>query len=385
MVLIVTRCIVLISQIIVLCIAMCGLTLPVSAAVVADLYQAQIPVADQENDSRNLALPIALQTVLVKVSGQTDFTKSPLIKRALANPTRLIEQYSYIGNPDPATNVAQPYILTVNFAQNGINDLLLKADKSVWGKNRPSLLIWIVQQSTSSQMPSTSSNASVTNNLQLIGAKSPGDIANQVQQVANSRGLPLLFPLLDDTDASAVLPVDVLNNNITTLTQASSRYGADGMVTVQLLSQDNNEINSIWTLILNGNLISWQIKGTVLPDITLQGMNKLADLLAAQFAHKATQAQHSVILNIYGINNLTALEDVKSYLSHLTSVYQLSLVSVKGSKISLQLGITGDTTDLQTTLKFDRKLSLIAATPVEPTANLASPSAISSLDYKWNN
>ena len=107
------------------------------AVVVSDLYEVQVEVTDQSQNSRIEALNEAIQQVLVKVSGTTDTLLNETVQEKSSHPERYVRSYSYTHNP-----INNQLELKVHFAQNLIDELLRQTDQSIWGRSRPLILVW---------------------------------------------------------------------------------------------------------------------------------------------------------------------------------------------------------------------------------------------------
>src|SRR5690554_1587554 len=68
------------------------------AVVVSDLYQVQVEVADQSQSNRTTAFSLALEKVILKVSGNANSLQSPVIQQNLAHPDSFVQSYSYVEN-----------------------------------------------------------------------------------------------------------------------------------------------------------------------------------------------------------------------------------------------------------------------------------------------
>ena len=116
--------------------------LAMRAEVVDNLYQVEVPVADQERDTRTCALTDALLQVLMRVSGQDALAlMEPGVEQALVLPTRYVERYRYAGRQ---ANGERQLLLQVRFEPEAVNRILRDIRLPVWGRNRPGVLAWVV-------------------------------------------------------------------------------------------------------------------------------------------------------------------------------------------------------------------------------------------------
>tara|TARA_B110000114_G_C14850734_1_gene300602 strand:- start:71 stop:559 length:489 start_codon:yes stop_codon:yes gene_type:complete len=125
----------------------------VNAVEVKDLYQAKVLVTSQDSSQRSSALKKTMQTVLVKVGGEKFVLSNALIQKALKNPRLYVSQFSYSRAETktlpietvPANN-SESLFLIASFDENKINQLLQKARLPLWGRLRPKVLFWLVEE-----------------------------------------------------------------------------------------------------------------------------------------------------------------------------------------------------------------------------------------------
>ncbi|WP_459782404.1 DUF2066 domain-containing protein, partial [Photobacterium sp. R1] len=96
------------------------MALPLQAATVNTLYQAQVPLPDSDRQTEQSARVAALQQVLVKVSGQRDITSNDVIQKALENSSSYVSQLGY-GNEQGQS------VLEISFDSEKIRTLLTQA------------------------------------------------------------------------------------------------------------------------------------------------------------------------------------------------------------------------------------------------------------------
>jgi hypothetical protein len=330
------------------------LTTAAHAAVVKNLYQAQVPVANQSAQERYSAAQAALQTVLVKVSGSTSVLKNPILQKNIFRANSYIEQYSYGDNS--ANDPAMPYSLNVHFLPASVNKLLVQALAPVWGKDRPLIILWI----------STTTNGTE----HLIGANDPTNIANAFQMAANTRGLPIVFPLLDNTDTQQVSLADVKNGNLAAVSQASIRYGSNAIVMVQCDTSNSAEIKSHWIFSFNGEQSTQDFTGSSVNAIASEGINALAEILASQLSVVDTGSKNGIPIKIDGINDINQLAAAQRYLQQLSIIKSISIVSIQPTSVLFNLTLVNDVGTLQKIIATDNILKPI---------DLNSPT----LEYQW--
>ena len=333
------------------------------AMVVKDLYSAQIPVVSQSQAVRISGIKAAFSAVVVKVVGNSQTVQGVDMTAAAAGAENYVQQYSFEANPD-ATDTTHPYILQVDFAPNAINSFLLKENLPVWGQDRPLILFWVVN--------------SKQGHKELIGADSASDIATQIDKDTDLRGIPSILPLLDLADMNSVTTSDVMAPFLTTLQQASARYGSNAIVVVRV-QQTAKSIKTNWTLQVNDNTQNWKFQGTQLNEVISQGVNQVADALAGAFAVSDTMQQSELELHISGLQSLSAFADAKKYLESLAPVKSANIEQISADNVSFKLQLVGSVQDLQQAIGLDHVLRPVDDANSQPPEAGQPPS----LDYRW--
>ena len=350
------------------------LAINAKATLVDDLYTAKVPVSKQNVRIRNAAIDKAFRAVLIKVSGNSNVANNATLKVAMSKAENFIQQYSYTNNENSNAD-AFPYLLTVDFAPNAINKLLLQAKLTVWGNDRPLILFWLATDIGGQQ--------------KLIGASDKSSIPSLIEQYADTRGMPVIFPVLDLTDLNQISATDVMAPFINSITQASVRYGSN-VVAIVRFKKEVGQWQSYWTLVANGAPLNWQIKGKVLDAIIQSGINSISDTLAEQFALVGAAQQTKLNIKIEGINSVAAYKKVRQYLSRLAIVNQINLIQLSNNQLIFQLDIVGTVATLQGAIKLDHVLVPsgyaldLAALHNNVANNTASLVATNlTLAYKW--
>ena len=233
-------------------------------------------------------------------------------------------------------------MLRVRFLPNAINSLLLNAGLSVWGRDRPLILFWV--------------DSDEGGTLHLVGVTDTSLLSSVFDTNAVRRGLPIIFPLVDETDQQQITPQDVLSVNNTVITQASVRYGSNAIVLVNIHAQADNTFQTHWTLLSSGDNQIFDFNGADIDPLIAQGVDAVAENFANQFASSIGQAQTTVQIEMDGINNLTQFAAVQRYLEQLNNAQSVNVIEVQTDSILFQLSITGDVASLQKLMSLDNRV-----------------------------
>jgi hypothetical protein len=308
-------------------------TSPVWAVEVTSLYTAQVPLDQEESDPRARAYQVALNDVLLRVSGSE-----------LAADVEMVELLF----PDPASYVVQfrpgeDDTLWVSFDGEAIENVLRQAGQTVWGGDRPLTLIWLAVDWGQGER-------------EIIGADDEGRSRDEARSIdrnrllrqrvldsAERRGLPVAFPLLDTIDLQNLSFSDIWGGFDDALIAASERYEADTILVgrIRPASSQRNR----WSFYFGGEERSW----TGEPELVL---GAVADMLAAEFAISGNAVLEFVDILISGIESIEAFGAVQNLLSETTVIEQFSIVEVEGDRIRFRVEAVGGAERLRRALRF---------------------------------
>lgn len=347
--------------------------LPASAAVVRDLYQAQVPVAAQSPAELKRAARSGLAEVLVRVSGRADSARHAALGEALAQADRYVEQYRYDTVAPPA--VAEPLeqsfeaaapqpIVVLSFAPGQIQSLLRKAGLPVWGANRPTLLVWLALDDGSSRT--------------LVNEESQPELVQALREEARRRGLLLNFPLLDLDDLAAVTTDLVWQMDLGRLDEASQRYRADGLLVGRIAALPSGRWLGGLRMVAGELRLSFDGEGTSLANYLAPSIDRVADALSSQYASVSEgSAPDEVLLRLADIQNFAEYSRALDYLGRLSQVRTVLPVEMAGGDITLRLEINGGVAQLQRALALDHRMQPLAADPLAPVP------VNGQLRYRW--
>lgn len=294
------------------------------AVKVSSLYQAEIPVTSQTADERELAVREGFLQVLMKVSGDNQIEKNPVIHTALKRADYYVQEFSYTM---PSTNDSQ-YLLHVKYEINDINKLLKKAGLAFWGQNRPLILVWLVV--TDEQHHS-----------QIVATEESLSILDEMRTQAKKSGLPMIFPMMDVADLEVVSLEDVSIKSLPLLKEASKRYAPDGLL-IGHIQQGENQYLSDWQLILNNDQWTWTFSNDSPKSTVTTIIGQVSQTLSKRFVVKTVDTTQTWLkLEITNIVERDDLIQLMQYLKQLTPVQQVELTQVSGSKVKVSVLIRG--------------------------------------------
>jgi len=365
---------------------------PAFSAQVSGLYGAEVPAEGQETEQRNRAIVEAFRQVLVKVTGSQGVVHHPQLADEIRNAPRYVQQYRYrmvtIELPaEPSTeqptesvaegaevNASQPSasapvvskqmrLLRVTFDEKAVNRMLREHRVAVWGDRRPATLIWLATEQNGRRS--------------LILSGSDDEVYSGILDVMDTRGVPILFPLMDLEDRSALQVSDVWGGFTDAIWQASERYGPDAVMTARLVQFGPNLWRAGWTLLLDEEEFLWDSEGENLAMAVEAGIHAGMDVLASHYAPSAAESSvDAIYLRVAGVNDLYSFARLQQHLVGQDAVEKLSLAFVEPEAVTYALQVRGGQRALEQGISLSRILSPDAAETVEKQTSAMTPSEV---------
>lgn len=293
---------------------------PVAAVPVAGLYEAAVPVADQNTRLRDPALREALGIVMVRVTGQRDFSSGPggpLLDRT----NTFLQGYGYESVPNGLQ-------LRARFDARAVDRELRALGLPVWGINRISHQIWIALRDGGSPDTLLDQAGATTRAATLLAA-------------ADQRGIPLVFPAMDATDRKLANFRSVWNGDFGGIRGAAARYTPDLVVVVRA-GREAGAWLSRWTVLKDdGSEEQWSRLQPTLEQSLAEGMHELADRQARRFAVQ-TGTQQDIAVVVSGVRSVDDYGRVLNYLRKLNPVRAAFVEQVAGGDVHFRLQVEGE-------------------------------------------
>jgi len=403
------------------------------ALPVTGLYSEQVAVANESDAERSRAFREALQAVILRVTGEPQWLDHPTIIAAVENAQSYVEAIGYSSEfiavpadaaalaaqttdttgatgttdaseasspagssgtteatvtpgaeveptgagpvlddnqvevsapliPDTIPTTREQRYIDVDFSSALINELLTSANIPIWDSNRPSVLVWMALQDE-------------TGNRSLMTADINNDIIELIQEFADRRGLPVLFPVLDFEDRRSLNVDLVWTLNEEAISKASSRYGADSILTGRLHFTASGELVGLWQFLFQDEADVFDGFSTDLREYLHGPLARVTSQLASYFAIVPESATREMVqLRIDGVGSLQEYSSLLSYVSGLGLVESVSPAQLDGERLELRLRLVGDAQQLFELIALDRDLL-----PIEGGTSDASDL----LHYRW--
>ncbi|MCI0505998.1 MAG: DUF2066 domain-containing protein [Gammaproteobacteria bacterium] len=321
------------------------------AAVVQGLYESEKLVVNQTKAKREEAMKNALIEVLAKVSGRPDVGTLPNIAAALEKPANYVQQYRYKKIPEKgyisAEAVQGSQLIWLLFDEQAVNKLLQKNNLPVWGRTRPTTLVWLAVEQDGERF--------------LIGSNSQEEIRFALDNEAKRRGVVTVLPLLDIEDQQKLTFAEVWNNNQEPIFQASTRYQAEAILVGRISISANDSWQGRWVLYEGGQGLSWNAQGSSVNQLLDSGVMGTLEILGSRYAQVYDDSSPSVFdIAIVDIRSLSQFARVSQYLQSLEQVQNVYTTHVDSNSVTYRLDIRGNSKGLVQTIGLGNVLAAVA-------------------------
>jgi hypothetical protein len=308
--------------------------IPAAMAVeMATLYTAQVALDDEQDNPRQQAYKDALATVLLRVSGAELGSDPEMIELLFPSPAAYVVQFRP-GEDDT---------LWVSFDGEAVEQVLRQSGQTVWGTDRPVTLIWLAvdwgqgeREIIAADDPEQSRSAGRTIDRDRL-------LRQRVLDMAERRGLPVLFPLMDAQDQQSVQFSDIWGGFDELVLAASERYEVSSILIgrVRASSSQRNR----WDYIFSGDKRTWNGE----PEMVV---GLVADQLANEFAIRGDAPVEFVDLLVSGINSVEIYAEMQNILDEANVIEGFSIAEVSGDLIRYRVEVLGGIERLRRALRF---------------------------------
>jgi hypothetical protein len=303
----------------------------VQAEAVTNLYEAEVAVSGQSGEARSKGIRDAFASVLIKVSGDSSLLDNPQVGQLLNRGARLVQQYRYKSLPSGTEGAgvgAPDRLFWARFDARAVNRLLRESGVPVWGETRPSLLLWLGEEEGARRS--------------LVSPDRVSLLKQQLSQTADTRGLPLVWPLMDIEDQNAIQVSDLWGGFEENIRRASERYLPDVILIGRISNRGRGSWRGEWILYLPDKINRWQTYAETKTAVAKEGMEQAVDALALRFApQQVSQGISSLRLRVHGLTRLADYALVQDYLRSLAMIDNVDLLSADSEMVSFLLRVHG--------------------------------------------
>ena len=308
----------------------------VTAEEVSGLYNGQISVADQAEESRKSGVHDALAQVLVKLTGNSKIMQVPGIQEAVSNTDNYVAGVGYKSLPAEPGEPPKTE-LQVSFSRQAVDHLIRWAQLPILPSERPKLLIWIVRDDPVS-------------GRQFVSNQNLPEFTQQFESFMQQRGMPYRLPDFDLEDQLALSVNQAWGLQKQAIELASQRYAADGWALLRFFTTATGEARGAWMYQVADQRGFNDVRAASSELLASLAVNDLVDSLSAQFTYIPQTDASELVVQINQVDSYADYQAVLSQLQKLELVQSLNVSAVKSGSLFLTLNIEGGVDLLESAL-----------------------------------
>lgn len=325
------------------------ITASAKADVMTNFFDVSVPVDSTDGTQLASASQLALQTMLIRLSGTESVLQNQRLQLALNDANQFISQYGYLRDDDGGI------VAKFNFSASSIEQLLNQAGEPVWALDRPSALLWLA----------------VEDDTELRIATKGDPIFDAFLAAARARGLVVKSPLYDLQDRFGLSAEQLWAQDITAVEAVSERYPANTVIMARALQDSRGAWHLNWDVLRTGGLNAGSESCISLNDCLAVPVAELAERWSAKYAVVSKfSAEQNLQVSVSGLD-FDAYSRVVEYWKGLPAMGGVMLTAIRGDQYQFELRWQADKTTFVDLLNLNTSLQIVSA-----------PSA-SELMYQW--
>lgn len=294
------------------------------AVQVEELYQAAVPVENQNPSGRTAALRKILEKVLIKVSGESVISGIGSVPFTAIE--QMVEQFGY--DSIQSTPTARPQLhLWARLNPQSVKRLVRELQLPIWPEERPETLVWLVVEDKQQRI--------------VLAEGSAHQVSEQLTRTAGQRGLPVILPLMDLEESAQINFDSIAAMQASVLTEVSEKYASQYVLVGYIQKIDQTRWRGRWTIIGQGE-VQTTAPGP-LSDVIAAGINPLATQIAARFSsYSLADSEQYIDLIIDDIHGTGSYARALSYLDSLSLVSRVDVTAIQNGNIHFRLHTRAD-------------------------------------------
>jgi uncharacterized protein len=334
------------------------LVAPAQAAVPADFYKTDVPVASQSAADRGAAFQQAMAQILVKITGSTVVMQMPRAEEFTRQAARYVRQFRYAeqltlpgqaGRPAKPEADYKPFIISVTFSGETLERDLLEAGLPVWNADRQPVLVVVGVQERNQRI--------------VLAADTEHPVRQALEQAAAVRGVPLIFPLMDQRERGRFDFADIRGGFSENLLQLAGRYNVSLVLEGYVEVDAAGDWNARWSVHRDNVSSRWNENYVGLMEVAQSGIGGVADILASRYAIAAA-GDNTLLDVLIRVERLSALADyaaVLNYLNGLIFIENAVPARVESDAVVFRVLMRSELAELDRILTVSRILRPVAA------------------------
>lgn len=344
---------------------------PVQAATTLDgLYEAEVVVPEgQQVDLNSPLVTDALRQVLVKVTGLQTLDEYADVALALKMARQFVREYGFhsvvVPAPDDVrqalgVDTLTQRVMRVAFLRGAVLQLVKQSGLPLWSPSRPDVLMWLAFDDYAQQ--------------QWVTPEIAPSHAQQLRNLASTRGLPLHFPSGDFQDDFALSPQELLQRDFSRVGAASARYNPDVVIAGQAVQTSEGVWIGSWRFTLDGQWQDFEVLGASKDEFLALGIERLADALAAKYAVLGDRQHSDLSVRVFGLRSFAEYSAFNDYLNTLTAVEKADIEVIDGEFVLFRIDLKGSLEQLENAIMLHKKMLPVSEHSLTQTYDL---------QYRW--
>ena len=304
-----------------------------AVVVVDDLGKVSGPVGNRSEEARGEALREGLEEVLVRITGNRDVAELSLAQELLRRPRQWLEQYGYVEGDEGL-------LLEARYNVSGLSEQLARGGEALWGETRPVVLLWLVDESGS-----------------IVAEEGESELREVASRRARHRGLPLVWPRMDEQDRASIVAADIRGRFDRQLNEASRRYPAGLIVTAVVYPGTRPSVR--WRLLHDQQSLKEGTLEVAAGQATRELMVELLDLVADHVASIYAVVMGDgtgLTLTVDQLDSLAAYDSVSRHVGGLAGMQSMRLLGLQGGRAEFELEFSGPPLQLERLLHLHGSL-----------------------------
>jgi len=340
------------------------------AGDVGGLYEVDRLVVGQSADERNAALADALTILIERVGGRKGIVDASGLTPTLKRAKDYVERFEYIPldtlpasadddpaasahetsggsdgveNPEQGAPVPFRYRLHILFDKASVERLLESHQVPIWGRLRPTLVVWLAVDDGGRRYTVAPDNAGRLNQI--------------LAEISVRRGLPIILPLMDLEEQAQISFSDIWGDFADAIRAASGRYRAGAELVGRAYRQDG-KWSLRWSLYSESLADHWSGEEVSLDTSVAVALEQAADRLGDLYARSADQAEDKrVEMQVRDVDSIGGYARLLSYLESLELISGVIVTEVRSDEVTFSLRLKSEPRFLSRAIEFDDTLA----------------------------
>jgi len=315
----------------------------ISLAAPIDLYTGEAVVETKQPSERKAALPRALQQVLTKLTGLSDFDDYPQVRPALGSAASIVVSFHYrsVETSLEDGSESSELRLVASFPESEVDQLLKRLQLPLWPQERPTTEVWVIVDDGTGRK---------------IMPEEYEYVREPMNEVATTRGLPLAWPVPDE-EGMYLVDVQLLWGGYT-----DELTGGNGAVLIAAARREGANWSVRLNLDYGGQNWAWRHSDVDLQRVLGDSMQEAVDLVvAANTIVASDQGQWLQELTVSGVGGARDYRECLDYLQKLSVVERVSVKSASRGLVEFSLELNAAPMYLKEALASGRMLEYAEA------------------------